>query len=364
MEQLLQNKIQLYKDKDGEYDLKLSYSGLDLFSQCPYRYSIKYNQGLFSTEQTIALEIGSICHKVLELKAQKIMAKEPVDYEALQTVLMDGYVGTNTDENEQLLGITDIKEKYGKDVWLEREPGMMNYEEKIALFSSQVIHKEIPCDKNDWEPMAAELPFQFIYKIDVPDMGERKVLFNGFIDRVDRKKVYDGTAYRVVDYKTSKKVYDAKKLSTPLQMIIYGLYIYLLKGELPSEYQYSFILLDEKTNSCTKGYLKRGLKKIDELLLNLFECKKIGKWDANGTPLCYWCDYNRQGLVNDPSVNNICERFCLWTPTNKTFECVDPWNMTEKMKEIKNKNGNAGVSYESVTKLSTGSIVNGRKFAW
>ena len=361
MDQVLQKKILPYKNDD--YDLKLSYSGLEMFSQCPYRYSIKYNRGLFSQEQTIALEVGSICHKILELKADALLKGERVDYQYLETILKNGYIGSNVSNEAKLLGIEAIQEKYGKDIWLQSEDGTLSYEDKLALFREKVIKEEVPVpnNKSEWGVKGSEIPFNFIYLVEVPGQGMKRVLFNGFIDRIDER--YDlkkeKTCYRVVDYKTSKKVYDSRKLATPLQMIIYGLALATEIGELPEEYQYSFILLDAKASACSKGYLKRGLGKLDEYLIDLFERKEMNKWDAKGTPLCYWCDYNRQGIVKDESVMNICEHFCLWKPDKKTFECVEPWNIAEKMKE--SEKITEVVSYSIP---NNGAVINGRKFAW
>lgn len=321
-----ENKVKPYENEE-QYDLRISYSGLDIFSQCPLRYSIKYNQGIFSEQQTIALEIGSICHKVLELKANILLNSEKIDYQYLKNILFNGYTGTNVSETENILGVEEIKRKYGIKTWLERESGSMNYEEKIKLFIDQVVPTEVPNNMNSWKTYASEMPFDFIYLVDVPDLGIKKVRFNGFIDRVDTRVNNDQHEYRVVDYKTSKKVYDSSKLATPLQMIIYGLFVALKTGQLPVEYQYSFILLDEKADACSRGYLKRGLNKLDNLLGDIFKRQVTNKWDAKGSALCYWCDYNRQGLLKDPKVMNICEHFCLWTPDNKTFECVEPWSL-------------------------------------
>lgn len=213
------------------------------------------------------------------------------------------------EKNEKITGINEIKKIYFEQWYKKDSVSNLNYEEKLQLFLNEVLKKEI----NDCEVIAVEMPFEFIYQYG----NEKQIIIHGYIDRVDR---LPDSSLKVVDYKTSKKTYESSKLATPLQHVIYGLACFNEFGVLPSEYQYSFILLNEKQNACSKGYLKRGLAKLDKLLIQKEEMEKNNCFKPKATPLCYWCDFHGTSPNAADEFKGLCEYYSLWTPENKTFK--------------------------------------------
>lgn len=326
MSDLFSEKLKSWTDEE-QTDLTMSYSKLNVFENCPKRYDLYYNKKLKGLdESTIALEIGSMCHKVLEQKACTMMQGEQIDYGKLKEMLHAGTVGSNVSHDDKLIGIDAIKSKYGIEAWYELDSESRNYDEKISLFENTVLYKEV-CDNdghiNEWQTIGVEERFDFIYLLQTEN-GLKKTHFMGFIDRIDRRYNDKGEPeYRVVDYKTSKKPYNVKDNATALQMCIYGMYIYLRYGVLPIEYLYSFILINERQTANTKGYEKRAIKKLDNLLTEIYANTDNNAWNGKGTPLCYYCPYRVDGILKDPIVGNECDEYCIWTPTNKTFERIN-----------------------------------------
>ena len=313
--ELLQSKIRPVTEEDKKTLPKFSYSGLSTFKQCPYQFNLKYNEKLTSSDTTLALELGTLLHYVLEQKGKMLTDEEYVypngckskgivNYNILSGILQKGT--TNIDEKtmEKILGLNELKKKYW-EVWGIPDSEGRTYNEKVDLFL-KVLTDEM--ENDDWKPYLFEHPFDFVY--------DDKIILHGFIDRVDKKE--DGS-YRVVDYKTNKKLYDSKDLATSLQFGIYALAILNEFEKVPVEYQYRMILLDEKQSALTLGWEKRLITALDKIIKELDERKESGKYDPKPTPLCHWCNYCKTN-PDAKQYRDECVYYSLWTPEVKTFE--------------------------------------------
>lgn len=313
MQELL-NRIRPVTEKDRELPV-FSYSKLEVFKNCPLQYRYKYIEKKYSQDTSIALELGSLCHYVLEQKGRMVAAKQNVDYDKLNNILFDGMSETDEKTKEELLGVGQLKRKYF-EVWHEADNASgASYDEKIKLFV-QVLHEEM--EDTEWKPTYFERPFEFVW--------DNKVILKGFIDRIDVK---DGQ-YRTVDYKTSKKAYEQSKLATSLQFGIYALAILNEFGVLPIESIYRFILIDDEQYALTKGWEKRLIKALDKVFgdIEASENKKV--FVPKPSPLCHWCNFcqtNPEATI----YRNECEYFSKWTPTQKTFEVNKKWNALENI---------------------------------
>ncbi|MFG6322612.1 MAG: PD-(D/E)XK nuclease family protein [Lachnospiraceae bacterium] len=313
MQELL-NRIRPVTEKDRELPV-FSYSKLEVFKNCPLQYRYKYIEKKYSQDTSIALELGSLCHYVLEQKGRMVAVKQKVDYGKLDNILLDGVSEVDEKTKEKLLGVSQLKRKYF-EVWHEADNASgASYDDKIKLFD-QVLHKEM--EDTEWEPTYFERPFEFVW--------DNKVILKGFIDRIDVK---DGE-YRTVDYKTSKKVYEQSKLATSLQFGIYALAILNEFGVLPTESIYRFILIDDEQYALTKGWEKRLIKALDKVFGDIEASEKKEIFVPKPSPLCHWCNFcqtNPEATI----YRNECEYFSKWTPTQKTFEVNKKWNALENM---------------------------------
>ena len=313
MQELL-NRIRPVTEDDKNLPV-FSYSKMEVFKNCPLQYRYKYIEKKYSQDTSIALELGSLCHYVLEQKGKMIVSGETVDYEKLNDILMNGVTETDEKTKEELLGVNQLKRKYF-EVWHEADNASgASYDEKIKLFD-KVLHDEM--EETDWKPTYFEKPFEFVW--------DNKVILKGFIDRIDTK---DGQ-YRTVDYKTSKKVYEQSKLATSLQFGVYALAILNEFGVLPIESEYRFILIDDKQYALTKGWENRLIKAMDKVFGDIEASEKKSVFVPKPSPLCHWCNFcqtNPEATI----YRNECEYFSKWTPTQKTFEVNKKWNALENI---------------------------------
>lgn len=313
MQELL-NRIRPVTEDDKKLPV-FSYSKMEVFKNCPLQYKYKYIEKKYSQDTSIALELGSLCHYVLESKGKMIASGETVDYEKLNSILMNGVTETDEKTREVLLGVNQLKRKYF-EVWHEADNASgASYDEKIQLFD-KVLHEEM--EDTDWKPTYFEKPFEFVW--------DNKVILKGFIDRIDTK---DGQ-YRTVDYKTSKKVYEQSKLATSLQFGVYALAILNEFGVLPIEFEYRFILIDDKQYALTKGWEKRLIKALDKVFGDIEASEKKNIFVPKASPLCYWCNFCRAN-PEATIYKNECKYYSKWTPTQKTFEVNKKWNALENV---------------------------------
>ena len=66
----LKDFVRPVTEKDRAILPTYSHSKLEVFENCPYRYALQYEQGKRSSETTLALELGTICHRVYEIASQ------------------------------------------------------------------------------------------------------------------------------------------------------------------------------------------------------------------------------------------------------------------------------------------------------
>lgn len=302
--------------------LRGSYSSLDTFSNCPLSYQFKYRDEKYPQTSSLAMDIGTICHLVLELKGKMIMNNEEVDYDYLKTILYDGYTEITEKNSEPIWGITSLKRKYWEEWSTPDNKSGMTYDEKIVIFENLVLTTRM--ENKDWTILGLEVPFEFVY--------DNKIIIKGFIDRVDINKITN--EIRITDYKTSKAVYPDTKIKTPLQHFIYDLACVLLYDKLPQYHEYDFVLINKiqgKINGvCSKGYLKRGKNKLDKLIVGI----ENGENAPKPTPLCYWCSFNEDTPHGDKEYKGTCKYNSLWTPMNNNFGVKNPFGL-EKTEEIR-----------------------------
>lgn len=280
----------------------LSYSRIDCFKSCEYKYLLKYIQKNYTNDSSLALRIGTILHLGLEYKYLNRYSNDEI-----LNIIYKGCI----DNNEKVIGINELKEEYPFE-WEEEDKFGRTYDEKMELYK-QRIYEDVD---SEWICIGCEVEFHILI--------ENKVIIKGFIDRVD-KNINTGEI-RVVDYKSSKKPYDKKDLATPMQMFIYALACKEMYGQYPSEFVYDMILIGEKQYAMTKGWEKRGHKSlskiIDQLIIHRENKNKGMKPKAN--VLCYWCSYSETN-PNATNGKGLCEYNLLWTPENKVWKKNKEW---------------------------------------
>ena len=322
-EKMLLEHIRPATDEDREKLPMFSYSRLEQYKNCPMSYKLKYVDEKVTTDTSLALELGSLCHYVLETKGKMLKEEGTVDYDALNALLHNGLINANEDSTkptEQMLGVHDLRAKYWEEWSKADRDSHMNYDDKICLFRDTVLKSEM--EDSDWTPEYFEKYFEFVF--------DDRAILHGYIDRID---TLNGV-YRTVDYKTSKKIYDSSKLNTSLQFGIYALAILLEFGQLPVQSMYRFILLDKEQMALTVGWEKRLLKHLTDLF-NLIDLdNKTGEFKPVPSPLCHWCNYCKHN-PNAKDYKHECQYYSLWTPEKKVYSVNREWGPDDPLRNRK-----------------------------
>lgn len=329
MAELIEASLRPVTEEDRKRLPKISYSNLSTFEHCPLQWKFKYKDKMFSDKSSLAMEIGTILHAGLEMKADYIKDGVEVDYTKIEDNVMNGCDEVTDKCSTHILGIEELKKKYFEE-WYEPDKFGRTYDQKLIVYFTEVLPSRMEDSVSEnWEIVGCEIPFEFVY--------DDRVRVSGFIDRVDRNT--ETGEYRVVDYKSSKKVFPDSEIKTPLQMFIYDCAVYVVYGRVPTYHEYDFILLNQSQATpeiCTKGYLKRAVKKVNKLLDSMDGMLADGTFNPKATPLCYWCNYHSNSPNSDPKFKGVCQYHSLWTPTDKNFKVLNEWNPNEQARKNNN----------------------------
>ena len=289
---------------------KMSYSKMDCYKQCGWKFLLQYIEGPYISTPGIALDVGILIHDTEEKIANSIKDGLPIDYVALK--------------NNIIVKTMEIEHKFPKD-FLEKDKTGRLYKEKIYEYLEKGIYrlethmKEHP----ELEIVGAEIPFKY----DLMDFT-----FSGKIDRLFRNKVTG--EYICQDIKTWPKPAEDKDVPTPLQFVVYTKAIKEMYGVLNEEiscaYDLPFCNMTQAVG--TKGYMTRGMKKIKELLDGI----KSEEYKPNPSPLCHWCTYcaTNPNQPKDPNAHNRCPYHSLWTKEKESYAVANKWEGMAKHKEI------------------------------
>lgn len=298
-----------------------SFSKLEKFDQCPYAYKLRYEDKNFSQASSLAMELGTLAHKCKELIALDLIAGRKPDYGYIKEILYNGYdveeddVKCVSNNVEHICGVNELKEKYPFD-WLEADnKSGKTYDQKIEIFIEHLSDMEKDLK---WKPFAVEVPFE------VEFCGK---VIKGFIDKIDFDKDEN---FRIVDYKTSKAIFDDSKVKTSMQMFIYDMAVRKMYDKEPVEHIFDFIFLGKKQLACSKGFYVRGEKKLIKWFDEIDKCKETGDFIPKPTPLCHWCDFCETNTNADPNMKFLCQYHSLWTPSNKVFDVAQEYKKKDE----------------------------------
>ena len=78
-----------------------SYSKIDTYVQCPFKYKLKYVDGNYCYHDTVNTEVGTLIHSCEESIAKAIQSNTKIDYVSLK--------------NKIIFKIFELNHKYPKD---------------------------------------------------------------------------------------------------------------------------------------------------------------------------------------------------------------------------------------------------------
>lgn len=276
--------------KDEEKLPVYSYSRIDTFRQCQYRFYLKYRKLIPTDEKAVALEVGTFCHSILEQRGNA----------AIDGVKMPGSEEMKAEWNKDY---QELKKAFENE-WLKPDKEGRTYDDKFTIFWNMYDNE---MTDSEWRPMACEKEFKFVF-------GERFILY-GFIDRIDKDK--NGN-FKVTDYKTAAHIYSQKDRDYAMQMFIYAMAVYCLYGKFPIEFEYDFVFFGEKRKALELG--DDSYSRCFVELKKIFNAISMKDRDKNfipqRSPLCWWCPYGKDGKFK---AHGKCQFYSEWTPDNKVF---------------------------------------------
>jgi len=291
---------------------KFSYSKLDTYNSCGWKYKLKYIDKNFVDSDLIAADFGTLVHYIEETIANDIIANNHEPHFMLDDQkYIDLFINVDiANEKETILGIKKIKEKYPKDFYVEDKSGM-DYAEKANHYLNFGIYRlrDYLAENRHMQIIAIEQPFEIEYN---------GFLFHGFIDRVFRNTLTGEII--VEDIKTWWTI-DKHELTTPLQFVLYTKAAQEIYKTENIRCFYDLPLAKNRYQAGTKGFIKRGFKKIDALLESIGADIFIPK----PSPLCAWCPYSPTNPNHIEKEEALCPYHSNYTKKRRDFSVNYIW---------------------------------------
>lgn len=288
---------------------KYSYSKMETYEGCPFKYKLKYVDKNYFNSSSIATEIGTAVHSCEEDIANAIKDKQPINY--------------NQIKNKLILKVEELKYKYPSDFWT-LDKSNRTYQDKIDYYLEIGIYRleNLMKAHPSYEILGAEKEFSFEYN--------NEVIFSGYIDRV----IKDNETGNIIvqDIKTWAEPKDQKDLVTPLQFVVYTLAAKELYGVDCSQVECSYDLpfCDKVQKAGTKGFVERGKTKLNKL----FDKIKAADFTPKPTPFCAWCEFSRTNPNAPKEGRHMCPYHLMWTRDNKTFAKEFEWQGMENHEKV------------------------------
>lgn len=360
---------------------KFSYSKLNVYESCAWKYKLTYVDKHFVDSSNINNEFGTLVHYIEENIGRDLIAGNPINWDKYEDLFINVFIEKkkkdkkedkkeeteekidNESENkkekkkkegENILGILKLKEKYPEEFYTPDKSGL-NYAQKaedylnFGMYGLYNFLKEHP----EIELVDVEKPF---------DVNYNGKIFHGFIDRVMRNKITGELIIEDIKTWCDIKGHD---VITPLQFVFYSLAaqeIYKVSEDKISCF-YDLPLAKNRYAAGTKGFMRRGGRKIDKIL------SKIDSADfhPSPSPLCYWCIFSKTYPKQPEEAKNLCPYYSLYTKDNKRFNDVDfIWMGLENheaiMDEFLKRNKKEELLYKKVEEQPTTINTTERRF--
>ena len=243
----------------------ISYSAIKTFSECPYRYKLRYVDGFKNIESNKFLIFGTALHEACELKIQD----ETVD--------------------EVMIFENKFKEEIEK--LPEKDSDLDSFLDQGKILAP-IILPELKKHFGNFKLVAAEQ--ELTSELEV----SKNFKFIGYVDLIIQTE--DGK-YHIIDYKTCSWGWDAKKKSDAMlnyQLAFYKNFFAKMKGVPLTDIETHFVLLKRtaKNNkvevldvTCTQRRITNAFKILDNCIINV----ERGNFPKNKLS-CEYCQYYKK----------------------------------------------------------------------
>lgn len=300
-----------------------SYSRLDCYTNCGFQYYRKYIQKIFPQEDSIITAIGTVIHDCEEHISMSLMEGKSPNYDDLIDRLYNVNIPKKNkyDTEGGIFGINILKAKYPEEFYKPSDKTGLSYFNKVQKYVENIHRQEeFMLAHPELELWDVEHPFKFEYAGNT---------IKGFIDRILKYK--KESRYVIHDIKTKDRLFDKAHATTPAQFVIYSA---ALKQELgldeePDECYWDLVFIQEMQQAGTKGFIKRGYKKLDKIFAGI----AAEEFAPKPSPLCYWCPFSNTNPNVTEEGRNLCPYYSKWTPENSNFDKMFEWAGMDMVEE-------------------------------
>ena len=305
---------------------QFSYSRLEKYTECGYKYKLVYEDRNFISETGVAAAVGTLVHYIEEKIANCIINGEQIDYDALKKEFYEIDIPEKKPEYDVnghkkkgseggIYGVKKLQKMYG-DEFFELNQDGVSYFTKCEEYREHGIYRLENYMKShpELKIIAVEKEFFAEYK------GH---CLHGYIDRI----LFDTSTkeYVLEDIKTKGKPFKEEKIKTPLQFVVYSIALAKMYGlfDFPTRFNYDLPFCDMRQPAGTKGVMTRGFKKLDAIFAGI-EAKDFV---PGPSPLCYWCEFSQTNPKQPEAGKGMCPYYSLWTPdgNHKAWEADHKW---------------------------------------
>ena len=289
-----------------------SFSKISCFEDCGFKFKLRYVDKIQTFASSIALDFGSLVHSVEEEIAKCIKNNEKIDYLQLKNYFMES--------------MFEIENKFKADYWSIDKSNRTYFDKKYEYLEKGIYRLKNFCNAHESYKVVG---IEDSFKIKFND----SITLNGKIDRTFYDTATD--KYLLQDIKTYAVPVDQDKLVTPLQFVFYAL---ALKNKYNCtidqiQCQYDLPFCDITQDAGTKGFVDRGIKKLDKL----FEGVHNKEFAPKPSPLCHYCEY----CMHNPSATGdakfMCPYYSHYTKENKDFNKENEWQGLENHEKVLNE---------------------------
>jgi len=236
--------------------MKLSYSSISTYRNCPLSYKFIYVDRL-PRKKTPALSFGSTIHKTLYY-----------------------FYNVPTPKPPSLEGLLNFLNKN----WLSEGYSSEGEEKTYREFAKQILRNFYRTNVDNFSlPVALEHKFQI--KLDGNLSSGEPCFLTGIIDKVE--KTPNGNL-EIIDYKTSRKLPPQSIIDKDLQLSMYYFAAKNAWSIEPEKLTLYFVVPNIRMSTIRKA---EELPIIEELILQTAENIKAGNFEPTQNNLCPWCAF-------------------------------------------------------------------------
>lgn len=240
---------------DGGPRLRLSFSRVDTYRQCPLRYRYRYVDGL-PERPSPHLSFGSSIHRALEAFWDRKLP-DPPPLETLLDALYHGWDST---------GFAEV----------ERDEQLRYYRHAREVLTA---HHHRFAD-TALAPVAVEQWF----RLPLPDGLE-------VVGAIDLVEPTGAGGLGVVDWKTNRRAKSREEVASSLQLAIYALAVEHLWGQPPAWVALDFVVPGVRV-TVPREHIDTDA--AIEAIREVAAAMRAEAFEPRPSPLCGWCDYRAE----------------------------------------------------------------------